>query len=878
MAFFPEYSTNTATIEVRLSRSYTKELADGNHEGRTVIKRYSLKDNYSLDRNAVTEISLAPEYIQSMSHTLNANGTANELSLTLYQHLDASYQQTVVNQNKFMHNRNSSLKGINPNTPHYLMQMLALGYGDIEFRYGYVQSNKESTLDTMTDWFKMQVVNVTANFTTNGVTYNIDAVSTIVGQSSTDDADVNWNEEYKNYFSRVLFTQKAMDNGEGCSIRNIVEYIFREECRCDHVYWLNKAYEEVTDQFGHHLKYISREDGSKIERLYIPDDSLLIKPKTDDERNNNTGEDDSTTAIYIQTHQPFVTYALELLQNYATCAYGGGKVTYKTTETDSEGNEQEKTIENCTRQYYAYTVSYGDFDGDRVVYIYPTQIAYLDENHVQVGNDYAQIDKSFYGDFLYNHPAAFMSDTALGYTGKDFMNNRTNSAKRLLVNSYGSTIEETMDSSGRRLTNTKILHSSQAIDGGNPIFEVISMNLSYPIIAGLQYAQNFLNTSSQAVDKDGNVIQVSGEALYDSRQVSQGTWQAISKNYATIAGQLFVEGTITVPGLIRTIPLLSKLRVFIYISGVLDVQSGYFQVLKQVDTIQSGKFTTDVSVFKVTDLDGNLIFSDSGVTPVGNPDTSTGTDGSSVNTSNDVYFSTDLNIFRKNDGNYATLQQVTSGGGVKLLTMANGSSIMTNSADYDLNYNAVKYKEFLSKCNPTASILLSSPARAESIKLNNTVAAKTLPMSTNNIDFLCKESCVSIDTSKFASFSTVYAFSTNQSTMAYILIDGITNVNNFLSEIQGLMRSKSINKVVMVGNFNTYYSILSQLPLVKSGDFKVVISGNYNLAKNSNDITTTKYVPSYNVIVSNTVNVLATGIINTGGVCASSDTAIVAFK
>lgn len=123
--------------------------------------------------NAIVEDlgELPPKYLQQMTHTINAQGEANNLLLTLYHHID------------FYDTRSSA----DEKNPSYIVSLINRGAGLIEFQYGYIQGTQD-----LSPSFKLLITNVQVDHQKSGIVYVITAVSYLSAVAGMSVDGYNW--------------------------------------------------------------------------------------------------------------------------------------------------------------------------------------------------------------------------------------------------------------------------------------------------------------------------------------------------------------------------------------------------------------------------------------------------------------------------------------------------------------------------------------------------------------------------------------------------------------------------------------------------------------------------------------------------------------
>ena len=624
MAYNIYPSTNSVRVDIK--------ILDPNDENTTIIDWSSVK---------------CPQYVVSMQHTLNANGSANDLSLTLYHHIDPYSEEG------YGPEFTKDAFGDSNDDPSYLMLLISRGYGTIYFRYGYVQdietlnsgSFSGNSSASTTNWFKMYITEVSSSFDTNGITYNINAISTLVNaQVLLTGNAYNWYydpenrlglgviQEYSSSSSNSYSTEEESISVNSLSPSSTNRRVISNSISGNLIGGVGSDFIKVdfgSDEFSKQLNQIVNEI----------DFSAL---------NNNSMQGDLKQRII----------------NLAK--YIAEKSNYKTDLTDfiSGGDLQLKNSFNANMFYQTADMDLisfinGILDNIKLVsYVTNNPINYteLDGTTRKISSYYTYKDGWVItlSDEAENNssPTMKLTWTNESITEKNLLDLATMTPEQIQANAskyrilltrlngedkacnlgalvynfstFDRDMSEPLRISYRNLFANNSNFPVKLYANQNVQSDIIELNLNYPILAGIAgayqgggldtYNVNNISTGGAATDENGNAVTVSTySGAYTSSGVinSNNILSQLMKqkdNFKQIMNRLFVEGTVVIPGVAKVITLLSRINIFVYISNKLDLTSGKYLVISQIDKITDGVYVTELVINKVETFDSQTVY------------------------------------------------------------------------------------------------------------------------------------------------------------------------------------------------------------------------------------------------------------------------------
>jgi hypothetical protein len=132
--------------------------------------------------------------------------------------------------------------------------------------------------------------------------------------------------------------------------------------------------------------------------------------------------------------------------------------------------------------------------------------------------------------------------------------------------------------------------------------DIISLELAYPIVGGLADAYESKDFQTSSISTAGNEVSTNISAFTvsgvpDTTNIFKSVLTE-DKDFKRVLSRLYAQGTVIIPGIGKVIAILSSVNLFIFISNQLDVTSGIYQILDQVDTITNGTYQTQLHIIK----------------------------------------------------------------------------------------------------------------------------------------------------------------------------------------------------------------------------------------------------------------------------------------
>lgn len=560
-----------------------------------------------------------PQWVVSMTHSINGNGQANDLSLDLHHHIDPYINDPKFGYGSYLQEPAFD-KDIPYDDPGFLLNLINDAYNTIYFSYGYAQSKDAKTSDINSQnsdmpssikidddtWFRMYITEVSNSYDTEGITIHITAVSSLV----TPDALFGTGEAY----DWLVDPDNRVPHGSGCGygflLRKIIKYFAK------------------TSNYDVHMSdLMDGVDAAYLKGKYmqIPESTTTTtntssSTETDDKQDPPIEIEGAGTNVFQQlADEGNYEFLVRLLDNYITHETSTKSVTYL-----SNGQNVNTGSTKYHKYYRDWTVIIDDSkqhrdDNPSVTITYQT-IVYTRNDLSDLYN--AQKQYIFATD---EQRQAYYDK----YTPFLVESNNDNVAAGALFYNFSSFDRDMLDNytiDGQNLNK----FSNSAFKTMEPVSvctDIISLDLSTTLIAGLagfvqnDTSRNGINSNTttggagtSVVDGEGNEV-MSVAQNYSIRNSESnidtymlGSAMASVQDFAKVLQQLFVSGTVTTPGLGRIITIMSLVNIYVYVSNRLDTTSGKYRVLSQVDTITGGVFTTTLEIMKALTLSGETVY------------------------------------------------------------------------------------------------------------------------------------------------------------------------------------------------------------------------------------------------------------------------------
>lgn len=526
-----------------------------------------------------------PQYVVTMQHVMQANGNANDLSLTLYHHIDPYSAEG------YGPSFTKDAFGDTNDDPSYLMLMLSRGYGTIHFRYGYVQdvqTKDESSFGDngnpiLTEWFKMYITDVSSTFDTNGITYEISAVSTLVNSEILlTGSAYNWATDVEDRLG--LGFEIEPENGE----TEVSGTQFVNNARVEQI--IPKTIQYLADKTGYQLDV----GDFKFDDAWT---DIISNTEFYVSTFNQSAEEDMITYInkllgYIQVEKQHrgetFTYSgvdgTEMqVENYYSYKSG-----WKLQLIDSVDNEESKPTLKVV--WSEETITKGSLTNYNVNKAAGVEVKEEDYQILATRLNGQNTDANL-GALVYNY------------------------------STFNRDIFESITLSENNIYGKNSNFPSRVKGSQNVSADIISLNLNYPILAGIVGAYQGggftpevnVTTGGAASDENGDAVNISSvsgaysNGVINSEKVLSAL-MAQTDNFKSIMNRIYVEGSVVIPGVAKIVTLLSRVNLYVYISNKLDLTSGKYLIMGQTDKITDGVYTTELAINKVETFDNKSVY------------------------------------------------------------------------------------------------------------------------------------------------------------------------------------------------------------------------------------------------------------------------------
>lgn len=125
--------------------------------------------------------------------------------------------------------------------------------------------------------------------------------------------------------------------------------------------------------------------------------------------------------------------------------------------------------------------------------------------------------------------------------------------------------------------------------------QIISMSWEYPLFAALT---SFRSGAFQGTDYNNETFEISFDDYYENNELNVAERLT---SFARVMGQIPTSGLIKLPGDVNIIPVMTLIKIVMYVGGKLFFLSGDYIVLSKTDSIENGVFYTVLNVFKIWD-------------------------------------------------------------------------------------------------------------------------------------------------------------------------------------------------------------------------------------------------------------------------------------
>lgn len=524
-----------------------------------------------------------PQYVVTMQHVMQANGNANDLSLTLYHHIDPYSAEG------YGPSFTKDAFGDTNDDPSYLMLMLSRGYGTIHFRYGYVQDTQtkdESSFGNngnpiLTEWFKMYITDVSSTFDTNGITYEISAVSTLVNSEILlTGSAYNWATDVEDRLKLDLSDEVKPEDGSEADSTAFVNSPAVKSIIIGIIHYL-------ADKTGYQLEFGDFEIDNEHTFL-IANTRFTVSTF-----NQNADED-------------MITFINRLLGYIQIQKYHYGETF---TYTGIDGTEMQ--VEN----YYSY---YSDWKLQSIDSVDNEE----NKPTLKVTWSTETITKGSLTEYNTHDGEVNEKDYQILTTRLNGQNTDANLGALVYnYSTFNRDIFESITLSENNIYGKNSNFPSRVGGSQNVSADIISLNLNYPILAGIVGAYQGggftpevnITTGGAASDENGDAVNISSvsgaysNGVINSEKVLSAL-MAQTDNFKSIMNRIYVEGSVVIPGVAKIVTLLSRVNLYVYISNKLDLTSGKYLIMGQTDKITDGVYTTELGINKVETFDNKSVY------------------------------------------------------------------------------------------------------------------------------------------------------------------------------------------------------------------------------------------------------------------------------
>ena len=527
-----------------------------------------------------------PQYVVTMQHVMQANGNANDLSLTLYHHIDPYSAEG------YGPSFTKDAFGDTNDDPSYLMLMLSRGYGTIHFRYGYVQdvqTKDESSFGNngnpiLTEWFKMYITDVSSTFDTNGITYEISAVSTLVNSEILlTGSAYNWATDVEDRLGLISSGKMRLSKNENETEISNTEFVNSAQVK----FIIIGIIHYLADKTGYQLEFGDFKIDDKNTYL-IANTRFTVSTF-----NQNADEDMIT----------FINRLLGYIQIQ--------KYNYDETFTYTGIDGTEMQVEN----YYSY---YSDWKLQSIDSVDNEE----NKPTLKVTWSTETITKGSLTEYNTKDEKVNEKDYQILATRLNGQNTDANLGALVYnYSTFNRDIFESITLSENNIYGKNSNFPSRVKGSQNVSADIISLNLNYPILAGIVGAYQGggftpevnVTTGGAASDENGDAVNISSvsgaysNGVINSEKVLSAL-MAQTDNFKSIMNRIYVEGSVVIPGVAKIVTLLSRVNLYVYISNKLDLTSGKYLIMGQTDKITDGVYTTELEINKVETFDNKSVY------------------------------------------------------------------------------------------------------------------------------------------------------------------------------------------------------------------------------------------------------------------------------